>query len=80
MSKLIYNISVNPYDGMSPEQFGIVAEEHYQVTLSPWRKKGAQSDLMYYFNLWHETLRQHRGIRSALCFDEFMTSVQLGKC
>ena len=78
---MIYNMKVNTHDGMTAEQFGFIAEEYYQIILSPYRKKGIQSDRMYYFCLWGDTLRQgakHPDTTNP-CFDEFMTAVSLGK-
>jgi len=75
-----YSYQVDPTDGMTSLDFQTIAYRFFGVLLTSERINGGQSDLMYYFNLWHETLKQHRKIRSALCFDEFMTSVKLGKC
>ena len=75
-----FEIKVDPYNGMTAEQFGVIAKEHYETTLSPHRVKGAQSDLMYYFCLWHETLQQAAKCGAEPCFDSYMAAVAVGDC
>lgn len=75
---MTFEIKVDPYNGMTSEQFGYIAGQHYNTNLSPYRKDGMQSDLMYYFCLWSDTLRQSAKHGAEPCFDAFMARVAIG--
>jgi len=75
-----FTIQVDPYNGMTAEQFGVIAEQQYETKLNPYRKNSAQSELMYYFCLWGDTLRQCAKHGAEPCFDAFMARVAIGDC
>ena len=75
---MTFEIKVDPYNGMTAEQFGIIAKEHYKTTLHPYRTyECALPELMYYFGLWGDTLRQCHSSAEP-CFDSFMARVAIG--
>ncbi len=70
-----YSYRVNPCDGMTSLDFALIAYRNFGVLLTSERINGGQSTLMYYFNLWHETMKQNRKCGQSYDFNAFMSYV-----
>jgi hypothetical protein len=71
-----YSYQVDPTDGMTSLDFQTIAYRFFGVLLSSTRIGGGQSPLMYFFNLWHETMKQNRKCSQSYDFNAYMTFVQ----
>lgn len=63
---------VDPCNMMTSVDFAYIAESNYDTILDD----SFPSQVMYYFNLWHETMKQNRKCGQAYDFDAFMKFVQ----
>ena len=71
-----YSYQVDPSDGMTSLDFQTIAYRFFGVLLKSGRDGYGPSPLMYFFNLWHETMKQNRKCGQSYDFNAFMTFVQ----
>ena len=71
-----YSYQVDPTDGMTSLDFQTIAYRFFGVLLTSERINGGQSALMYFFCLWHETMKQNRKCQQSYDFDAYMTFVK----
>ena len=87
----MYNIDLNfgrtrqvdAYNGMSISDFAIIAKNNFDVVLDDevlHQKTKYLSDLLYYYNLWNDSLRHGAKVGAEPCFTSFMCAVARGDC
>ena len=85
----MYNIDLNfgrtrqvdAYNGMTISDFAIIAKNNFDVVLDDevlHQKTKYLSDLLYYYNLWNDSLRHGAKVGAEPCFTSFMCAVSLG--
>ena len=85
----MYNIELNfgrtrqvdAYNGMTVSDFASIAENDFDVVLDDEvLHQNMQSDLLYYYNLWNDSLRHGAKVGVEPCFTSFMCAVSRGDC
>ena len=87
----MYNIDLNfgrtrqvdAYNGMTISDFAIIAKNNFDVVLDDevlHQKTKYLSDLLYYYNLWNDSLRHGAKVGAEPCFTSFMCAVVRGDC
>tara|TARA_R110002020_G_scaffold264712_2_gene479400 strand:+ start:573 stop:848 length:276 start_codon:yes stop_codon:yes gene_type:complete len=77
---------INPCDMMTSSDFDIVAFKWFGIDF--WinqegghaTQKEHDRSVMYYFNLWHETMKQNRKCGQSYDFPAYMNAILEGKC
>ena len=87
----MYNIDLNfgrtrqvdAYNGMTVSDFALIAKNNFDVVLDDdvlHQKTKYQSDLLYYYNLWNDSLKHGAKVGAEPCFTSFMCAVARGDC
>ena len=74
---------VDAYNGMTVSDFAIIAENNFDLVLDDevlHQKTKYLSDLLYYYNLWNDSLRHGAKVGAEPCFTSFMCAVARGDC
>jgi hypothetical protein len=74
---------VDAYNGMTVSDFSIIAKNNFDVVLDDevlHQNTRYHSDLLYYFNMWNDSLKQGAKIGAEPCFTSFMCAVSRGDC
>ena len=72
---------VDAYNGMTISDFSIIAKSNFDVVLDDEvLHQNMQSDLLYYYNLWNDSLRHGAKVGVEPCFTSFMCAVSRGDC